>query len=113
MGLFSNLRISDGYSSPPRSETYVPTALKTRRNALGRSHAAVKAQIAPELEPEISRSFGSVLRLYDFETSGMISSSRNLAYRSPIPSYSKLRLYLASAFSLAAGTTPGLTKIPI
>ena len=38
---------------PPRRPTYVPIELKTRRNASGRSHAAVNAQIAPELEAVI------------------------------------------------------------
>jgi hypothetical protein len=56
IGLGSNFRISVGYTSPPRRPTYVPIALNTRLKPSGRSHAAVKAQIAPELAPPMARS---------------------------------------------------------
>jgi hypothetical protein len=92
---------------------YVPIVLNTRRNASGRSQATVKAQIAPELAPPIAQSFGSVETLYFRRTSGSTSSRRKRAYRSPMLSYSKLRLNRGSAPGFAAGTTPGLRKTPI
>ena len=51
--------MSVGYTLPPRRPTYVPIALKTRRNESGRSHAAVNAQIAPLLAPAMQRSLPS------------------------------------------------------
>ena len=50
--------------SPPRMLVKLPMRLSTRRNASGRSQAAVKAQMPPELMPQMARSFGSVDSLY-------------------------------------------------
>src|SRR5688500_11626690 len=61
-GVGSHLLISVGYPPPPRNPTKVLTLLNTRLNASDRSQAAVKAQIAPLLEPPIARSFA------DFES---------------------------------------------
>lgn len=57
-GLGSVFRINAGYSLPPLIATKEPKALNTRRNASGRSQAAVKAQIPPLLAPAMARSLG-------------------------------------------------------
>jgi hypothetical protein len=48
--------------------------LSTLRKASGRSQAAVKAQMPPELAPAIARWSGSVVSAYFLPTSGSSSS---------------------------------------
>jgi len=52
----------------------------TLLNSFGRSHATVKAQIAPLLCQAIARLAASWRSFVVFSTSGRISSSRNRAY---------------------------------
>ena len=85
--------------------------LITLLNDAGRSHATVNEQMPPLDDPQIARISGSCESGHFFSTSGKISSSKNRAYRSPSASYSKLRLYRASAFAFAAGITL-LTGVP-
>ena len=84
IGFGSYLRMSVGYTLPPRRPTYVPIELKTRRKESGRSQAAVNAAIAPLLAPAMQRSLPSfdsrIARpsaVFLVSTSGKSSSSRN------------------------------------
>src|SRR4051812_34376163 len=107
------LRISPGYTSPPRMLVKLPTDESTFENRSGRSHAAVNAQMPPELAPQIARPAGSARNFTDFATSGRISCSRNRAYWSEGVSYSKLRFVRQSFSSLpGVGNLPGLTNTP-
>ncbi len=90
----------------------LPTWLSTLLNRSGRSHAAVKAQMPPELMPPIARPAASGRRLYFFATSGKISFSRKRTYWSDSVSYSKLRL-LRALPPCSPGIFPGLMKMPM
>src|SRR5688572_25233729 len=90
----------------------LPTCDSTFENRSGRSHAAVKAQIPPELMPQMARPAASDRSFTVFPTSGRISFSRNLAYWSERVSYSKLRLDRAFPLGSAGGNAPGLMKTP-
>src|SRR4051794_26201149 len=91
IGLRSVLRIRPGYTSPPRMFVKLPTCESTFENRSGRSHAAVNAQMPPELIPQIARPEASLRSFTLFPTSGRISFSRKLAYWLESESYSKLR----------------------
>ena len=80
IGLRCVLRISPGYTSPPRMLVKLPIVLSTLENRSGRSHATVNEQIPPELAPQIARPAGSDRNFATFATSGRISFSRNRAY---------------------------------
>src|ERR1043166_333873 len=84
----------------------LPIVESTLRNWSGRSQATVKAQIPPELEPQVARRSGSAVMAseYLFVTKGMASFSKNLAYASPNESYSKPRL-------LTSARVPGFKKM--
>ncbi len=78
----------------------LPTWLSTLLNRSGRSQATVKAQMPPELMPQIARPAASVRSLYCLPTSGRISFSRKRAYWSESVSYSKLRLERGFCFGV-------------
>src|SRR5690349_2581413 len=90
----------------------LPTWLSTFENRSGRSHAAVNAQIPPELIPQIARPAASDRNFTVFPTSGRISFSRKLAYWLESVSYSKLRFDRPLLAGLAGGNVPGFTKMP-
>src|SRR5258706_9644391 len=92
IGFFSALRTRSGYALPPLMLVNEPTVVKTFRNASGRCQATVKAQMPPDELPAMQRPSGLSVNLYFFETSGRISSRRNLEYASLSVSYSLLRL---------------------
>lgn len=78
----------------------------TRRKASGRSHAAVKAQLPPLLNPQMpQRSCSSVID-QRFVNSGMTYSRRNVTYRSSNASYSTFLCFRPAGFS-ASRRTPG------
>src|SRR5437588_7263254 len=81
-----------GYTYPPRRLTKLPTLLNTLRKALGRSQATEKAAIAPELDPPMPCSSGSLERLYSLESTGISSSVITRAYLSSGVLYSVGRL---------------------
>src|SRR5262245_47163230 len=113
IGFRSVLRISPGYTSPPRLFVKLPTWDNTLLKRSGRSEAAVNAQMPPELLPQMARPAASVRSFTDFATSGRISDSRKRAYWSEGVSYSKLRLVRQSFSSLpGVGNLPGLTNTP-
>ena len=63
IGFFSVFRTMSAYAWPPRRLVKLPIMLSTLRNSLGRSHATVKAAIAPELAPPMPRRSGSFAML--------------------------------------------------
>ena len=69
--------------------------------------------MAPELDPAIARLLPSLARLSFFRDfrKNLFQQKSHISITKP--SYSKLRLKRANAFSDVAGTTPGLMKMPM